>query len=51
MSIPDISESLETIVLVKILQFFDADPDLGWKNSDPGCATLNPGFGSNFMSK
>jgi hypothetical protein len=40
---PDhISESLETIFLVKILKFFDADP--GWKefgsgtekNSDPG---------------
>jgi hypothetical protein len=29
-----ISESLETILWVKILQFFDADP--GWKKLDPG---------------
>jgi hypothetical protein len=29
-----ISESLETIFWVKILEFFDANP--GWKNSDPG---------------
>jgi hypothetical protein len=42
-NIPDhISESLETIFKVKILEFFDPDPgsgifltmDLGWKNSD-----------------
>jgi hypothetical protein len=32
---PDhISENLQTIFWVKILQFFDADP--GWKNSGPG---------------
>jgi hypothetical protein len=41
-----ISESLETILWVKILKFFDADPGPGWKtfgsgsrdgkNSDPG---------------
>jgi hypothetical protein len=32
---PDhISESLETIFWVKILKFFDADPE--WKKSDPG---------------
>jgi hypothetical protein len=48
MNIPDhISESLETIFLkLKILKFFDADPDPGsgifltldpgWKNSDLG---------------
>jgi hypothetical protein len=44
-----ISESLETIFWVKILKFFDADPDPGseifltlWdgKISDPGSATL-----------
>jgi hypothetical protein len=29
-----ISENLEIIFGVKILQFFDADP--GWKNLDPG---------------
>jgi hypothetical protein len=35
MNNPDlISERLETIFWIKILQFFDADP--GWKNSDPG---------------
>jgi hypothetical protein len=35
MNKPDhISESLETIFLVKIIKFFDADP--GRKNSDPG---------------
>jgi hypothetical protein len=41
-----ISESLETIFRVKILKFFDVDPDPGsvifftldpgWENSDPG---------------
>jgi hypothetical protein len=49
MNIPDhISESLETIFGLKILKFFDGDPDPGsgifltldpdpeWKNSDPG---------------
>jgi hypothetical protein len=45
MYIPDhISESSETIFWVKILKFFDLDPesfwswiwDLEWKNSDPG---------------
>jgi hypothetical protein len=39
MNIPDpVSESLETILWVKILKFFDMDanPDPGWKNSDPG---------------
>ncbi len=47
MFIPDnISESLETIFGLNILQFFDADPDPGsgifltldpgWKNSDQG---------------
>jgi hypothetical protein len=41
-----ISEILESIFLVKILKFFDADadPDSGsgffLKNSDPGSATL-----------
>jgi hypothetical protein len=46
MNIPDyISESVETIFGLKILKFFDADPnpgsgivlnlDPGWKNSDP----------------
>jgi hypothetical protein len=39
---PDhISESLETIFLVKILRFFDADP--GWKNSDPEWKDSDPG--------
>jgi hypothetical protein len=38
MNIPDhISESLETIVRVKILKFFDANPDPGtFLNQDPG---------------
>ncbi len=47
MNIPDkFSESLEIVFWVKILKFFDADPDPGsvifltldpgWKNSDPG---------------
>jgi hypothetical protein len=31
-----ISESLETIFRVKILKFFDTDPDPGWTNSGPG---------------
>jgi hypothetical protein len=31
-----ISESLETFFRVKILKFFDADPDPGWKYSNPG---------------
>jgi hypothetical protein len=32
---PDhISESFESILLAKILKFFDVDP--GWKNSNPG---------------
>jgi hypothetical protein len=35
-----ISESLETIFLVKILKFFDADP--GWKYSDPGSGINMP---------
>jgi hypothetical protein len=39
MNIPDhISESLETILWVKVLKFFDTDP--GWKKNrvrDPGC--------------
>jgi hypothetical protein len=35
MNNPDhIFESGETIIWVKLLKFFDADP--GWKNSDPG---------------
>jgi hypothetical protein len=50
MNIPDhFSQSLETVLVLKILKFFDADPgfeifltrDPGWKNSDPG-------FGINF---
>ncbi len=49
MNNPDhISVSLETIFLVKLLKFFDADPGSGMdkirirygKNSDPGSATL-----------
>jgi hypothetical protein len=37
MHIPDyITKSMETIFGLKILKFFDADPDPGWKNSDPG---------------
>jgi hypothetical protein len=36
MNIPNhISKSLGTIFGLKILNFFDADPDPGWKNSDP----------------
>jgi len=31
-----ISDSLETIFWVKILQFFDADPGSGWENPYPG---------------
>ncbi len=39
MTIPDhISGSLETIILVKILKFFDADPNPG------KFLTLNPGW-------
>jgi hypothetical protein len=38
MNNPDhISESLELIFCVKILQFFDTDPE--WKNLDPGSGT------------
>jgi hypothetical protein len=42
MNIPDhFSESLETVLELKILIFFDADPESfdpgsGWKNSYPG---------------
>jgi hypothetical protein len=37
MNIPDhISESLETIFWVKMLKFFDADPDLGRNLFEPG---------------
>jgi hypothetical protein len=40
-----ISESLETIFWVKILQFFDADPGSGMeKNSDPGWKTFGSGI-------
>jgi hypothetical protein len=48
MNKPDhISESLETIFWVKILEFFDSDPgwkkiwiwDPGWKKFGPTCAT------------
>jgi hypothetical protein len=53
MNIPDpISESLETILCVKILKFFDADAD-----PDPGIfLTLDPGsrikkFGSEIRDK
>ncbi len=38
-----ISQSLETIVLVKIHKLFDADP--GWKNSDPGSGMEKFGSG------
>jgi hypothetical protein len=51
MNNPDhISENLETIFWVKVIKFFDADPESGMekfgsgitdgKNSDPGSATL-----------
>jgi hypothetical protein len=52
-NLDDISESLETISWVKILTFFDADPNPGsgifftwirdpeWKNSDPGSGIKN----------
>jgi hypothetical protein len=49
MNNPDhISESLETIYLVKILKFFNADrrsgiQDPGWKKSDPGWKKLGSG--------
>ena len=41
----NISESLETIIWVKILKFFDADPGSGMENilireKHPGSATL-----------
>jgi hypothetical protein len=40
---PDhISESLETIFWVKILNFFDADP--GWKKFGYGIRDKHPGF-------
>ncbi len=42
-----ISESLKTIFGVKILKFFKADRDLGWKNSDPGWKK----FGSRIRDK
>jgi hypothetical protein len=35
------SESLETVLGLKILKFFYAVSDPGWKNSNPGSATLN----------
>jgi hypothetical protein len=35
------SESLETVLELKILKFFDADSDPGSRN----CLTLNPGSG------
>ncbi len=35
-NVDHISESLETIFLVKILKFFDADPVSGIKKPDPG---------------
>ncbi len=46
MNIPDhISESLETIFGVKILKFFDADPDLGSGNLfDPEWKKLGSGI-------
>jgi hypothetical protein len=55
MNIPDyISESLETIFWLKILKFFDTDPnsgsgifltlDPGWKTSDPGWKNLDSIF-------
>jgi hypothetical protein len=46
MNIPDhISESLETIFRVKIIKFFDADPESGMekiriRDNHPGSATL-----------
>jgi hypothetical protein len=47
MSIPDyISESLEIIFRVKILKFFDADPDHG----SGIFLTLDPGWGKKFGS-
>ncbi len=43
MNNPDhISESFETIILVRILKFFDADP--GWKNLDPGWKKMGSGI-------
>ena len=57
MNIPDyFSESLETVIMVKILKFFEADPDLGSgvlltldgkiriRDKHPGSATLVTGF-------
>jgi hypothetical protein len=47
MNIPDHnSESLETILGLKILKFFDADPDPGariFSIPDPGMLILDPG--------
>jgi hypothetical protein len=53
MNIPDhISQSLETIFWVKVLTFFDLDPDpgpgkekigSGIRDKHPGSATLEPG--------
>jgi hypothetical protein len=43
MSIPDhISESLETIFWIKILKFFDADADPGWKKFGSGIKIPDP---------
>ncbi len=54
MNIPDhISESLETIFWDKILQFFDADPDLGseiFVTLDPGWKIFGPGYGINILN-
>jgi hypothetical protein len=43
MNIPDqISESLETIFWVKIIEFFDADQDPGWKKFGSGMFIPDP---------
>ncbi len=49
MNIPDhISESLETILLLKIVKFFDADADLGFGIFlTPGSGIENFGSGIN----
>ncbi len=53
MNIPDhISESLETIFWVKILKFFDVDPDPGsgiFVTLDPGSGIEK--FGSGILDK
>jgi hypothetical protein len=46
-----ISESLETIFWVKILKFFNADPESGWEKFRSGIRDIHPGYATLFSTR